>query len=142
MRRKIFWTLMACFGLAVFTTACSSTGNTEGGSSPTYTTEQIAAGQTQYLQTCSACHGADALGIDNLGKTLVGSAFILEKSDGELQEYVKVGRAVDDPLNTTGIAMPPKGGNPTLTDDQILAIIVYPAVFTRINIKLNRVQGY
>jgi disulfide bond formation protein DsbB len=30
-----------------------------------------------------------------------------------------------DPLNTTGIDMPGKGGNPALTDDNILAIIAY-----------------
>ncbi len=125
MQRSIYWALCACLIVSVFVAACSSAGGSEGIPAETYTPEQIAEGQTQYMQTCSACHGADALGIENLGKTLIGSAFVQEKSDGQLQEYVKTGRAVDDPLNTTGIAMPPKGGNPALTDDQILAIIAY-----------------
>ena len=36
---------------------------------------------------------------------------------------VKEGRAVDDPLNTTGAAMPPKGGFAFLTDSDINSII-------------------
>jgi disulfide bond formation protein DsbB len=32
---------------------------------------------------------------------------------------------MSDPLNTTGIAMPPKGGNPALTDGQIVDIVAY-----------------
>jgi cytochrome c5 len=35
----------------------------------------------------------------------------------------KQGRTANDPKNTTGIPMPARGGNPGLTDDQILAII-------------------
>lgn len=96
-----------------------------GGSAPTYSADLIAEGETEYQKTCSACHGADALGIENLGRTLVGSTFVNEKTDAELLDYVKVGRTVDDPLNETGIAMPPKGGNPALTDAQINAIIAY-----------------
>jgi hypothetical protein len=45
--------------------------------------------------------------------------------DAELLEFVKTGRPVGDPLNTTGVDMPPKGGNPALSDVQILDIIAH-----------------
>ena len=53
------------------------------------------------------------------------SDFLREKSDEEMVEFIKVGRPSGDPLNTTGVDMPPKGGNPALTDEQILDIIAY-----------------
>jgi disulfide bond formation protein DsbB len=53
------------------------------------------------------------------------SEFIQAKSDGELVEFIKEGRALDDPLNTTGVPMPPKGANPALTDADILAIVKF-----------------
>jgi disulfide bond formation protein DsbB len=85
----------------------------------------IAEGQTVYSSLCVACHGADARGLPNLGKDLVTSEFVHSLSDQELLDFIKTGRPIWDPANTTGIDMPPKGGNPALTDDQILSIIAY-----------------
>ena len=48
--------------------------------------------------------------------------------DGEgrvIVAFIKEGRTVDDPLNTTGVPMPPKGFNMALSDDDILAIVRY-----------------
>ncbi|CAN5739058.1 hypothetical protein BH10CHL1_BH10CHL1_19970 [soil metagenome] len=84
-----------------------------------------AKGQPIFAASCSACHGLNAEGIKGLGKDMTTSQFIASKSDTELLEFIKQGRAVNDPLNTTGIPMPPKGGNPALTDDQLLDIIAY-----------------
>ncbi|MEW6277668.1 MAG: cytochrome c [Candidatus Eremiobacterota bacterium] len=81
-------------------------------------------GKADYDGTCSACHGPDGKGVQGLGKPLVGSA-MLKLSDQELLAFVNKGRDVSDPGNTTGIAMPPKGGNPALTDAQITDIIGY-----------------
>jgi disulfide bond formation protein DsbB len=85
----------------------------------------ISDGEALYQQTCFACHGPDATGLPNLGKDLTISAFIKESSDDELLAYVVEGRAVDDPANTTGVAMPPKGGFDFLSDDDIQAIIAF-----------------
>ena len=38
---------------------------------------------------------------------------------------LKTGRSTSDPANTTGVDMPPKGGNPALTDQDLLDIIAY-----------------
>ena len=60
-----------------------------------------------------------------LGKDLTTSEFVQEQSDDELVTFIKTGRPSSDPLNTTGIDMPPKGGNPALTDDDIYNIVAY-----------------
>jgi disulfide bond formation protein DsbB len=84
-----------------------------------------AAGQVTFQQTCGACHGPDAKGLPNLGKDMTTSTFIKEQSDEQLLAFIKTGRSVSDPANTTGVDMPPKGGNPALTDEQLLDIIAF-----------------
>jgi mono/diheme cytochrome c family protein len=84
-----------------------------------------AAGQALFTGTCSTCHGLAGEGISGLGKDLTTSAFMSEKVDQELIDFVKVGRDPGDPLNTTGIGMPPRGGNPTLDDEDLQNIISY-----------------
>lgn len=87
--------------------------------------DDVKQGQTLFSSTCFACHGFDARGIPGLGKNLVESTFVHDMSDADLLAFIIEGRAVTDPLNTTGVAMPARGGNPSLTDDQMLAIIAY-----------------
>ena len=74
---------------------------------------------------CFACHGFDAKGIPGLGKTLVGSTFVNSESDEQLVAFLNKGRDVTDPLNTTGVLMPAKGGNPSLTDEDLMHVIAY-----------------
>jgi disulfide bond formation protein DsbB len=83
------------------------------------------AGKAQYDQICIACHGSGGEGIEGLGKPFTTSEFLREKNDAEMLEFIKTGRPSGDPLNTTGVDMPPKGGNPALSDEQILDIIAY-----------------
>jgi disulfide bond formation protein DsbB len=83
------------------------------------------AGKKQYDMICIACHGPGGEGIEGLGKPFTTSEFLRERSDEEMVAFIKVGRPSGDPLNTTGVDMPPKGGNPALTDDQILDIIAF-----------------
>mgnify|MGYP001240080272 CR=1 FL=1 len=79
----------------------------------------------QLFLLCSACHGADGRGLPNLGKDLVESEFVAGLSDADLMTFIITGRPIWDPLNTTGIDMPGKGGNPAMTNEQIQAIIAY-----------------
>ena len=60
-----------------------------------------------------------------LGKDMTTSVFIAGLSDADLVEFIKRGRAADDPLNTTGLAMPPKGANVALSDAEMLQIVEY-----------------
>lgn len=86
---------------------------------------KVQEGQSLFSTTCFACHGFDARGIPGLGKNLVDSTFIHDLTDDELLTFIVDGRPINDPLNTTGVAMPARGGNPSLTDDQIMSIIAY-----------------
>lgn len=76
-----------------------------------------------FVASCSSCHGADGGGVEGLGKSLKDSEWVKGKSDDELLAFIKQGRPIWDAENTTGIDMPPKGGNPALTDEDIRAII-------------------
>lgn len=90
-----------------------------------YDPEIVRQGQALFQTTCAACHGTNARGIQGLGKDLIAGDFVPNVSDEELHEFIVVGRSAFDPANTTGIAMPARGGNPSLSDDQIDQIIVF-----------------
>ena len=85
----------------------------------------IAHGSKLFIGTCTACHGKDARGLPKLGKDLVASEFGKKLDDDAMLAFLKRGRDVSDPLNTTQTAMPPKGGNPALSDDDLLDVISY-----------------
>ena len=87
----------------------------------TYDPAVIAHGESQFI-LCSACHGPDGRGLPGLGKDMVTSEFIDTLSDEELLAFLIVGRPAWDPTNTTGVDMPPRGGNPALTDDDLRAV--------------------
>ena len=90
-----------------------------------YAPEQIQAGRDTFLTTCAACHGQNALGIQGLGKNLIVSEFMSGLSDDELVQFIIAGRQPGDPLNTTGMLMPARGGNPMLSDEAIYNIVAY-----------------
>ncbi len=82
-------------------------------------------GEQLYLQSCAACHGLDGMGVANLGNQLRGSDFFAANTDEQLLAVIRAGRELTDPENTTGLVMPPSGGRPDLSDEDILAIIYY-----------------
>lgn len=84
-----------------------------------------AEGQSLFTGTCAACHGPNGEGIQGLGKDMTTSDFVAGLTDQELIEFIKVGRDPSDPLNTTGIGMPAKGGNPALSDEDLQNIVSY-----------------
>lgn len=86
-----------------------------------------AAGESVYMSTCIACHGPDAKGVTGLGKSLypADSEFVRSETDDELVKFILAGRTPDDPLNTTGVGMPAKGGNPAITEQQLHDVVAY-----------------
>jgi disulfide bond formation protein DsbB len=82
-------------------------------------------GKALFAQGCNTCHGDNAEGRVGLGKDLVHSSFIKMQGNPQLLGFLKKGRDVSDPLNTTRIPMPPKGGNPALNDKQLADLVAY-----------------
>jgi mono/diheme cytochrome c family protein len=129
MRRGIVG-LLAVLSL-VFAACSESTGSDGTTAATTAVTEASAGGgnsangEALYNGSCIACHGPNGEGIEGLGKPWVGSEFINGSTDADLVAFLNVGRPSDDPLNTTGIAMLPRGGNTSLTDGDLQDLVAY-----------------
>ena len=78
-----------------------------------------------FATACVACHGPEGKGVTGLGKDLTTSEWVGEQTDAQLVEFIKVGRDASHPLNTTGVAMPPKGGNPAMSEQEIADIVAF-----------------
>lgn len=85
----------------------------------------VSAGRTTFLTICASCHSPSATGIKGLGKPLIGSEFFNSRDNDQMVAFLQVGRPVNDPLNTTGVTMPARGGRLTLTDNDLLNVITY-----------------
>ncbi len=96
----------------------------EAGGTP-YPADFILTGQRIYLSQCSACHGQNAQGVTNLGLPLTGTEFMQQRTDVELLDFIRTGRHPSDTQSQTGMMMPGSGGNPGLTDTEILSVIAY-----------------
>ena len=94
----------------------------EGGSS---TDRDTAAGHRLFMANCGLCHGQSGEGKPMLGKGLRDNQFVASQSDEELVKFLQEGRRADHPLNERGVDMPPRGGNPGLTDDDLRQIVAY-----------------
>lgn len=139
--RKLTVLLLMFLLMGMILAGCGGEGDTNGGNTAAEEentaveepaaeeSEEIVgdadAGKTHYDSVCIACHGADATGMPNLGKDLTNSEFTQSLSDEELVEFIKMGRSPSDPENTTGIDMPPKGGSPSLSDQDLYDIVAY-----------------
>jgi disulfide bond formation protein DsbB len=71
------------------------------------------------------CHGDNGKGIPNLGKDLTTSEFVAGQTDRQLIDFIKRGRMPGDPANTTGMPMPPNGGNAGLSDQDLANVVAY-----------------
>jgi disulfide bond formation protein DsbB len=87
-------------------------------------------GRQLYLGTCAACHGTGGQGMPNQGPDLRGSAFLAKSTDDQLLAFLASGRPAGDPQNKSGLPMPPRGGNPSLSDRHLGQIVKYVRTVT------------
>ena len=134
MKYRLSPLLVLLIALAMMLAACgggeepASSSSDSGGAAKADSSAlagDATAGRDKFLATCSACHGPAGEGVPNLGKDMTTSEFIAGKTDAELIAFIKVGRDPSDPLNTTGVAMPPKGGNPALSDQDLADVVAF-----------------
>lgn len=110
--------------IAVVLVACGGSGSPSRDPAPDAPTEAIH-GQELVDQSCTACHGQNYEGVSGLGASFIDNAFIQDHSDAELVAFIKEGRLGDAPDNDSGVAMPPYGGNPRLTDSDLADIAAF-----------------
>jgi mono/diheme cytochrome c family protein len=110
---------------AVALAACGGGGSAAPAQKPAAPKGDAAKGKTVFEGTCISCHGPDAKGLPGLGKDLTISTFVAGQTDDQLLAFVKKGRPATDPANTTKVDMPPKGGNPALTDTDLTNVIAF-----------------
>jgi cytochrome c5 len=87
--------------------------------------QRVRVGETVFQSVCSACHGFSAQGISGLGPSMINNAFIDSKSNDALLAFIISGRPADHPENKSGVSMPARGGNTTLTDNDLNNVINY-----------------
>ena len=75
---------------------------------------QKADGKKVYETTCSACHASGVAGAPKLGDKAAWAPHLMHGTAGLLQSALK-GKG----------AMPPKGGNPSLSDDDVRAAVEF-----------------
>jgi len=114
----IAMTLIALFTVLIVAVGCG------GGSKPP-ANEAVQQGKAIFDRICATCHGKDANGLPKLGKGLRGNEFTQSQSDAELVTFLKTGRPATHPLNTTGVDMPPKGGDPTIQEEDLHNVVAF-----------------
>ena len=124
MTRKLNLLLVLVLTFSLALTACGG-GDDKQADESAPSAGDADRGKDLFATTCAACHGPNGEGVQGLGKPFAGSEFLKGKSDDDLLAFVKKGRPPGDPDNTTGVDMPPKGGNPALSDDGLRDIIAF-----------------
>lgn len=117
--------LILITALTLAATACG--GDADG---TTTVPEPVHAGDVEaggdiYKATCRKCHGNDLGGIPGLGLPLEPSEFVVSMSEEDLAAFITAGRTADDPVNTIGSAMPPKGGKDSLSAQDIRDVAAF-----------------
>jgi mono/diheme cytochrome c family protein len=128
MKRTKWLMLLAVLALALAACGYSDVSSDTTAAPPSGGGEDVggaAQGQELFKSTCAACHGQSAEGIDGLGTDMNNNEFIQSQSNADLIVFIAVGRSTTDPDNTTGVDMPPKGGNSSLTDTDLADIVDY-----------------
>ena len=78
-------------------------------------------GEAIYKQTCVSCHGANGQGAVPGAANFTDEKGVLSKSDSVLLAHIIKGyQSPGSPL-----AMPPRGGNPNLTDGDLKNALAY-----------------
>ncbi len=82
-------------------------------------------GKSIFSLSCVTCHGPTGDGLNNLAPSLRASDFVKAADPTAILQVIVQGRTVDDPANKSGKAMPARGGNPFLTDQQAVHLAAF-----------------
>lgn len=121
--------LLILVGFLILTVGACGGGEDDSGDAPIAPVAvgpaDVGNGKAVFEATCQACHGRGGEGITGLGKPMPGSPFITANSDDALISFLKEGRDASHPDNTTGVDMPPRGGNDNLSEQDLVDVVAY-----------------
>ena len=81
----------------------------------------VTTGESNYQSSCVACHGADGVGVLPGVPDLTATEGLLADDDEVLIKRIAEGfQSPGSPM-----AMPPRGGNPSLSDEDLKAVVDY-----------------
>jgi hypothetical protein len=86
-------------------------------------------GKGWFQLTCVTCHGPTGEGLNNLAPSLKDSEFLKTADPVAINVLIRRGRAVTDPANKSGKPMPPRGGDPKITDEMVADLVAYVMSF-------------
>src|SRR5688572_133444 len=68
-------------------------------------TQPASQGQQLFEANCASCHGSTTGAVTGnlIGKPLLNNEFVQSHTDAELLTFIKEGRSVEHPDNTTGV---------------------------------------
>lgn len=112
-------------GTAAPETTTTTTTTTTLASTTTQGSSDPVRGELLATNTCSACHGSSFEGIPGLGPSLHSNPFVQSLTDEALAVLLALGRPASHPDNTTGVDMPPRGGNPSLGNNDLADISAF-----------------
>jgi len=105
--------------LVISLAACG--GSTSSAAAPsTALVRDPAAGEKIFASACATCHGQEGQGVAGLSQDMTQSQLIASATDQELVEFIKAGGVPGE-----APVMLPKGGLPTLTDQNLADIVAY-----------------
>ncbi|MEM8875789.1 MAG: cytochrome c [Planctomycetota bacterium] len=124
-RKLCLVTVGACIAAWVALTALAGCSQGDSAVSNVPIQQQVALGAEAYMTSCASCHGMKQQGVPRMGTALKGTWFVERQPADDLATFIKRGRAADGVGNQTGQPMPPRGGNPNLSDEQVEFIVAF-----------------
>jgi mono/diheme cytochrome c family protein len=101
------------------------------------------AGQHLFVESCAPCHGHNATGIEGIGFDLTTSEFVGGLTTAQLADFIIMGRSLNNPMNSSGLRMPARGGRTDLSDQEIFDIATYlHTINTKIGIDRGEAIAY
>jgi cytochrome c5 len=106
--------------LAIAVAGCGNGGPQDAGQVPVFEEAPLASGRAIWMQTCRNCHLAGVAGAPALRDY---AAWQPRVTKGREALYASAINGIPDAAG--GWRMPPRGGNPALSDEQVMRAVDY-----------------
>lgn len=122
MKRRFFASTAstALFLILALSLAACGGGTSQAAAPSAAPAADAVAGEKIFASACASCHGLKGQGVAGLSQDMTQSQLTATKTDQELLEFIQAGGVPGEPP-----VMLPKGGLPSLTDQNLADIVAY-----------------